>query len=188
CPYFTRCGGCALQHVGPDAYAAFKRELVVGALRHAGIETDVKALVDARGAGRRRATLHADAKAAGYMRARSHDLLDIDACPILVPALREAAPRIAREIGALIGACDVLVTATATGIDVAVRTKKKLKPEKLVPLAQRLRLMRLSVNGERLFQLAPPVVRMGRAEVELPAESFLQATEAAEETLDALVR
>lgn len=188
CPYFTRCGGCALQHIGPSAYAAFKRELVVTALSHAGIETIVKPLVDARGGGRRRATLHADATAAGYMRARSHELLDIDVCPILVPALRQAAPSIARGIGALIGACDVLVTASATGIDVAVRTTKKLKPAKLVPFAQRLRLARLSCNGETVFQLAAPMVGMGKAQVELPVGSFLQATAEAEEALAALVR
>jgi 23S rRNA (uracil1939-C5)-methyltransferase len=187
CPYFTRCGGCALQHVGAEAYAAFKRELVVSALRHAGLDTDVKPLVDARGTGRRRATLHADAGTAGYMRARSHELLDIEACPILVPALQQVAPSIARAIGVLIGAGDVLVTATATGIDVAVRTKKTLKPQKLVPLAQRLKLARLSFNGETIFQLVSPIVTVGGAKVELPPGSFLQATEAAEESLAALV-
>ena len=185
--YFGPCGGCSLQHLAPDAYATFKRHLDVNALRHTGIETPVSPLIDARGVGRRRATLHADRHSAGYMRARSHDLLDIESCAILVPALRQTAPRVGREIGALLGDCDVLFTATDTGIDVTVRTPKRMKPERLVPLAQRLRLTRLSLNGETIFQLAPPTLAVGRAQVDLPVGSFLQATAAAEETLARLV-
>jgi 23S rRNA (uracil1939-C5)-methyltransferase len=187
CPYFGTCGGCLLQHVGPDTYEGFKHELVVSALRHANIDIDVAPLVDARGTGRRRATLHATSTAAGYMRARSHDLLNIATCPILVPALREMAPIAARNIGALIGDCDVLVTATATGLDVAVKTTKRMKPEKLVPVAQRLKLARLALNGETIFQARPPTTVMGKAHVELPVASFLQATEAAELALSRLV-
>lgn len=187
CPYFGTCGGCALQHAGPELYAGFKRDLVVEALRHRSIETDVSPLLHARGNGRRRAVLHTAGGAAGYMRARSHDLLDIDVCPILVPSLQTTAPRMAREIGAFIGTGDVLFTATDTGIDVAVKPAKRVKPERLVPLAQRLRLTRLALDGEVIYQLTPPTLRMGRATVTLPVGSFLQATAAAEEALAGLV-
>ena len=187
CGYFGACGGCALQHAGPDRYASFKQNLVVEALRHRRIETNVSPLVDARGEGRRRATLHATRNAAGYMRARSHDLLDIEACPILVPGLRQTAPRIARVIGAAIGEGDILVTATDMGLDVAVRPAKRARPERLVPLARQLGLTRLAVAGETVFQLAPPTLRISRSTVELPAGSFLQATATAEEALAALV-
>lgn len=187
CPYYGTCGGCGLQHVGPATYAAFKSGLVVDALAHGGIEAVVDELIDARGNGRRRATLHADSTKAGYMRARSHELLGIATCPILVPALREAAPITARAIGAVIGPCDVLITQTATGIDAAVKTEKSFKAEKLTPVAQRLKLARLSLNGETLFQSRPPVVQMGKAGVELPPQSFLQATAEAEEALSRLV-
>lgn len=187
CSYFGTCGGCALQHVAPAAYAEFKRGLVVTALSHAGIEAPVAPLVEAHGAGRRRATLHTRGSAAGYMRARSHDLLDIDACPILVPALQKSAPRIARALHAAVGDSDIGFTATATGLDVTIRTERKLKPQKLMPLAQSLRLARLSLNGELVLQAQAPAVRMGKALVELPSGSFLQATEEAEEALASLV-
>lgn len=187
CPYFGTCGGCALQHVAPTAYAAFKHGLLVTALSHAGIDVAVGELVDARGNGRRRVTLHARAAGAGYMRARSHDLLAIEACPILVPALQKTAPQIARALHAAVGDSDIGFTATATGLDVTVRNGRKLKPQKLVPMAQNLKLARLALNGELVLQAQPPSVRMGKALIELPIGSFLQATEAAEEVLASLV-
>ncbi|MHB1109262.1 MAG: class I SAM-dependent RNA methyltransferase [Devosia sp.] len=187
CGYFGVCGGCSLQHLAPAPYAAFKRGLVVTALSHAGIDVPVGQLVEARGIGRRRATLHTRAAGAGYMRPRSHDLLDIEACPILVPALQQSAPGIARALHAAVGDSDIGFTATATGLDVSVRNERKLKPQKLVPLAQNLKLARLSLNGELVLQSQPPSVRMGKALVELPSGSFLQTTEAAEAALAGLV-
>ncbi len=115
CGHFAVCGGCALQHLDATTYATFKRGLVENALRHAGVEASVAPLLDATGRGRRRATLHARGRSAGYMRARSHDVLDIDRCPILVPALQSAALAITRAIAAIIGDCDVSLTATLTG-------------------------------------------------------------------------
>lgn len=59
CPHFGVCGGCALQHWQEAGYRAWKRELVVAALKQAGVTAEVGALIDAHGEGRRRAVLHA---------------------------------------------------------------------------------------------------------------------------------
>jgi 23S rRNA (uracil1939-C5)-methyltransferase len=145
-------------------------------------------MIAAHGAGRRRATLHAHGKAAGYMKAKSHELLDIASCPILVPALQSTAPAITRQIGATIGDCDVALTATATGLEVAAKTEKRgPKPETLTLLAQRLGVARMSLNGELVLEARAPIVKSGAADVALPPASFLQATALAEETLAALV-
>jgi 23S rRNA (uracil1939-C5)-methyltransferase len=117
------------------------------------------------------------------MHLRSHQVHDLDRCPIVVPKLRRAAD-IARAAHAAIGECEVSLTASLTGLDVAVRAeKRKLRPEKLVPLAREFDLARLALNGEIVVQSRAPVVRMGKAVVELPVASFLQATEAAEAIL-----
>lgn len=187
CPHFGVCGGCQLQHMDRPSYVAFKTGLVETPLRQAGVEAKVARFVDAGGDGRRRATLHARPDAAGYMRMRSHDLLDLDLCPILVPALARA-PDIARSIGAAIGACDVSFTASDAGIDVGIRTPRKdLRAERLVPLAAGLGAARVALNGEMVFQSQVPNIGMGRARVELPVGSFLQATAAAETALAAYV-
>ena len=183
CIHFGTCGGCQLQHMSRDAYIAFKTSLVETPLQQVGIDARVERFVHAGGAGRRRATLHARKDAAGYMRARSHDLLDLDICPILVPALKPA-PDIARAIGAVLGPCDVSVTSTDTGIDVSVRSAVKgIKGDRLMPLGNRFGLARLAFNGEMLFLAQMPRVTMGKASVELPIGSFLQATGEAENVL-----
>jgi len=183
CPHFGRCGGCQLQHLAQPAYEAFKTALVETPLRQAGLDARVTRFIDAAGNGRRRATLHARREGAGYMRLRSHQVHPIDHCPILVPALAPA-PEITRAVQEAIGEADVSFTATLSGLDVAVRTEKKqARPERLVPVATRFRLARLALNGEMVLMNAPPVIAMGRAQVELPIGSFLQATAEAEAAL-----
>ena len=187
CPYFGSCGGCTLQHLGPASYEARKRGALEEALRAHKVAAALAPTIAAHGEGRRRATLHARGAAVGYMAARSHELVDITACPILAPALKERAPALARPIAATIGDCDIAFTATDTGLDVAVRSGRRLKPERLTILAQRAQVARLSLNGELVLQARPPAVRMGKASVEIPIGSFLQATQMAEEVLAALV-
>ncbi len=184
CPYFGSCGGCQVQHLSPDAYIAFKTALVEAPLRQVGIEAKADRFVLAHGEGRRRATLHARRDAAGYMRIRSHDLLDIEACPILVPALQTRAPAIARALGEVVGDCDIAFTASNSGLDVAIRKAgKTVRSEQLVPLANRLGLARLALDREMILLRQQPTVTMGKAEVELPIGGFLQATAEAERVL-----
>lgn len=187
CPHFGTCGGCSLQHAGPETYAAFKRDLVVTALSHAGIDVPVAPVIDARGAGRRRTTLHIRKHGAGYAKARTHDILDIDLCPILVPGLQKAAPRIAGALHAIAGDGDVAITATDTGLDLAIKSERKPKPETISTFAQTHKVARLAFNGETLFMARPPAIKIGTSLVELPVGSFLQATQLAKETLAELV-
>jgi 23S rRNA (uracil1939-C5)-methyltransferase len=187
CPYFGTCGGCTLQDLGPASYTALKTEAVERALRNGHVQASIAPLIEAHGDGRRRATLHARGTAVGYMQAKSHDLLDITHCPILVPALRERAVTLSHPIAATIGDCDIAYTASDTGLDVAIRSEKRLKPERLTLLAQRSGLARLSLNGEIVLEAQTPAVRMGKAMVELPIGSFLQATVMAEQVLAKLV-
>lgn len=183
CKHFGACGGCQLQHMNRPSYEAFKIGLVETPLRHAGLTMEVSRFVDASGAGRRRATLHARAEGSGYMRLRSHQVHDLDICPILVPALARA-PDIARAVMDAVGEADVSFTATLSGLDVGVRTaRKQAREDRLMPLVARFGLARLALNGEMVLQAQTPMIGMGKAQVELPIDSFLQATEAAEAVL-----
>ena len=200
CPYFTRCGGCAVQHLAPAPYAAWKRDSLVTALSHAGVKAEVGALVDARGEGRRRATFHARARMrgesgapeTGFMRARSHEIIAIDACPVLAPSLAPALPA-ARALAAALAhmgkPLDCVATATDAGLDIDLRGTGKIDEPtraKLTALAEKFDLARIALHGEVVLARRDPVLRMGGAEVVLPPGGFVQATAEAERLLSAI--
>jgi 23S rRNA (uracil1939-C5)-methyltransferase len=123
------------------------------------------------------------------MAPRSHHLHDIDRCPILVSQLDRAFD-IVRAITALLGDCDLALTATDGGIDCSVKAERRIVTQehaKLAALASRLGLARLTVNAEVIVTPHPPQVKMGRVPVTLPPGCFLQATADGEETLARLV-
>ena len=198
CPHFGTCGGCAMQHWQSAPYRAWKRGLVVAALQQADIECDVGELIDAHGAGRRRATLHArrggrDILNVGFAAAQSHHIVPIDRCPILSPALDgaiSAAWAIAQLLDPVKKPLDIQCTATDGGIDMDIRGSGALSSKLSAKLAQEAtqqRLIRVTRHGELVFQRGAPTIRIGRATVELPPGAFLQATVDGEETLARMV-
>jgi 23S rRNA (uracil1939-C5)-methyltransferase len=199
CPHFGVCGGCAIQHWSEAPYQAWKRNIVVETLAQAKIAADVAPLLDAHGAGRRRITLHGrmatqDVLKVGFAAAGSHDIIPVDRCPILDPALDgaiEAAWATAEPLIAIGKPLDIQVTATLNGLDIDVRGSGAL-PTGLISalsrVAEKHRLARLTRHGELVLQRGSPDVAIGNAKVVLPPGSFLQATVKGEETLAALVR
>ena len=198
CPHFGVCGGCAIQHWEIDRYRAWKRDIVVETLRQARLDCEVAPLVDAHGAGRRRITVHArlgthDILKVGFAAAGSHDIVPIDRCPILDPALSgalEAAWALAEPMTKIGKPLDIQVTATKGGLDIDVRGSGPLPPamvSTLSRLAEQHRLARLTRHGELVLVRNAPDIAIGSAQVTLPPGSFLQATAAGEETLASLV-
>ena len=193
CPYFTRCGGCAIQALAEAPYAAWKRQLLVDALARAGVRATIDPLVDAHGGGRRRATFHARAGAdgrisVGFMQARAHTIIPIDACPILDPGLHGAlaAARGAAAALSLAKPLDILVTATASGLDLDLRGHGPLSKndgERLTAMAFAHDLARLANHGIIVVERLRPALRIGPALVEPPPGAFLQATVAGEAAL-----
>ncbi len=193
CPVFDTCGGCKLQHWSLEPYQAWKVGLLAQALKAQDIETKLNPIIDAHGLGRRRVTLHVrqvnGAWVAGFMAEKTHALVALDACPILEPKLQNA-PQIARQFGALLGACDVSITAADNGLDVAVKAERKLADKVMSGfeiLMQRHNILRVAINGLALAQITPPLTQMGKAQVQLPIGSFLQATLLGQETLAMLL-
>ena len=198
CQHFGICGGCAIQHWESERYRAWKRNLVIETLAQAKIACEVHPLIDAHGRGRRRMTLHArlgthDVLKVGYTAAGSHDIVPIDRCPILDPALGgalDAAWAIAEPLKPTGKPLDIQFTATDGGLDVDVRGSGRLAPAMIATLsgvAEQHRLARLTRHGELVLLRNPPAITIGRAQVTLPPGSFLQATVAGEEALAKLV-
>ena len=204
CPYFNRCGGCALQHVSTDFYHDWKIEKVKTALARVGLEPQVwEEPVFLPASTRRRTTMGAFKNGRdirmGYNEPRSHNLLDIKACLILEPgldakaqALRAYLPRILPERKAV----DIMLQLAGGALDMVLtgpwRMKGNVSLEQLetfAEMAEALDIARISVREkdfytpEIVFTRKQIVKRFGAVNVTLPPGAFLQASAEGEKAL-----
>ena len=198
CRHFGICGGCALQHFETDAYLAWKREKVVQALRGRLVPAEVGGIVACPPHTRRRVVLSARRTASGmllgYNRALSHTIFDVEECPIALPEIVAAFPAL-RRLALLVSTTSetfrITVTATASGLDIAVQdagrpaeTQRRAAGE----FALRAGLARLSIDGETVIEPRKPVIMFDGVAVEPPPGAFLQATAFAEQAMGDIVR
>lgn len=197
CRHFRQCGGCALQHVEAKAYAEWKREQVVAAFKPRGIEVEVDPIVPAAPKSRRRATFSATRTkkgvTLGYYSRSSHTIIQLTECPLVVPEIEAALQSLAHLVEPGLsrkGHASVAVTATETGLDVAVTGGKDVDGPLRAELAKRTSahdLARLVWNGEMISERRAPVVTLSGLKVAPPPGSFLQATADGEAALVRLV-
>ncbi|MBW2732825.1 MAG: class I SAM-dependent RNA methyltransferase [Deltaproteobacteria bacterium] len=93
CPLADRCGGCPWQHVDYSEQVAAKKSLLENAMRRVAEVVSFSAAPAELGY-RRRARFTWERRGRkltlGFARWRSRDLVDVECCPVLVPALQEA--------------------------------------------------------------------------------------------------
>jgi len=191
CRHFGICGGCVAQHMAPKLYAQWKSSRLADALRHRAIESKIDDLQAVPAGSRRRAVLTARRQGSeiilGYHRRQSHDLFQIEECPVLHESIVSRLPAL-RAIAAAIGVAEARLTilASDTGCDVAVEAEERaqsLTPAKLARLATEHRLARLTFNGETVIEAASPVLKFAGVAVVPPPGAFVQATAEAQEVL-----
>ena len=205
CRHFGRCGGCALQHVEADFYLTWKRQRVVQALAHRGLsDVPVAAMAQTEPGTRRRADLVAfrrpdGAVLVGYHRRASHRVIDVEACPVLAPALVHVLAPLRQLLETVLDRGEragVVVTATKGGLDVMVEIGRDLDlraRERLAAFAAAEDLARLSVSRPKsdfvdpIALRRPAVVDFAGIAVEPPPGAFLQASPEAEAVLVAEV-
>lgn len=192
CRHFGECGGCALQHWSEAAYRAWKEGLVTSALARAGIEVAVEPLRTYPVPSRRRATFTASRAGKdiqlGYLAARSHTLVDLEECPILVPRIASALPALR---GALATAMPALseaklsIAAAVNGLDCSVEgpPPRAGAQAQIIEALTAAGFIRALWNGEVLLQAAAPFVLCGGVRVMLPPDAFLQAVESCEQDM-----
>jgi tRNA/tmRNA/rRNA uracil-C5-methylase (TrmA/RlmC/RlmD family) len=104
CPYYGVCGGCDLQHLKYEAQLEAKSAIIADCLKRIGkIEWPRPIPVAASPKEfdyRSRAQWHLDrdGQKIGYLRRASHEVIDIEKCPILLPELESSFLKLRQEI------------------------------------------------------------------------------------------
>lgn len=190
CPFFGLCGGCDFQDMPFDAYLKMKTDQVKKALAHKAIDTPIDPIISIPDQTRRRVTFAYAPGRFGFNEKKSHRLIDITACRLLVPELQafiRPLKALSQKIG---GMGHVAVLMTDIGADIAFLTDppkgKKKKPsrpsvdllEEISVFCQTLPVVRFVLNGDLIFQAV---------QMDTPSNVFLQPSVLGEETLIRLV-
>jgi 23S rRNA (uracil1939-C5)-methyltransferase len=204
CRHFTRCGGCALQHLNAETYRTAKLTSLHSALRRVGIDPAIVEPLRTVSSGRRRAGLglrrprdpHAPV-IVGFRERSSHAVVDLHECPVLEAALWGLVGPLRGLAAAILppgGAAEANLTRTDSGIDMMVEASDRpglAALEAMAEFAARHDLARIvwRVRGADTPVVERRPVRMvfsGRA-VPFPPGGFLQASAEAEAVLVAEV-
>ncbi|MBX6322122.1 MAG: class I SAM-dependent RNA methyltransferase, partial [Rhodospirillaceae bacterium] len=194
CPHFGDCGGCAVQHVAPPAYAAWKRALVEAALAHRGIrDAEVLDAVRVPARSRRRVTLaalhHGGAVRLGFSARASHRIVDVHDCMVAAPGITALLGPLRAALAAVLEPgerAEVMMTLADTGADVLLvgrRAPGRAGREALAALAAGQDLARLSWSPpggepEPVAGRRAAIVSFAGVPVEPPPGAFLQPTTA----------
>lgn len=221
CRHFGQCGGCQLQQLDEETLADFVEKRVANA--SASQELGAELLTPPHlspPATRRRASLRAESSGGriviGFREARSHRLVELAECPVLVlelfsvltplrkllialgqgggksrgrnrkPGGRNAMPRMA---------ADIELTMAEQGVDLGIKglvVEGLQASELLLDFARGQGLARLTLDQgfgpETLWEPEPVTVSLGGVSVGLPPGVFLQATLDGEQALVAAAR
>lgn len=183
CLHFDACGGCTLQQLSEESYREFKTRMAESALRQAGFPDIKIETIFLPAASRRRAEFKFDGQKLAYFAARTNDLVPIDNCLILEPALAALMKPLARDLKKISGIKTVSLTAADSGFDLQITLIHNDKPDVAVldKMAETLGLSRIGIRSKNdeywgAVKRAPVTMHLGGYDVALPPDAFLQAS------------
>jgi 23S rRNA (uracil1939-C5)-methyltransferase len=102
CPYFGRCGGCQWQHIEGAQQVELKKEILKDLLMRLGGLKEIPPITSFPSPDpydyRTRVQVKVKGQRLGYFRERSHQLVDIEGCPIAHPLVNEIIQLLRKEI------------------------------------------------------------------------------------------
>jgi 23S rRNA (uracil1939-C5)-methyltransferase len=105
CPYFGSCGGCQWQHIDYPAQGELKKEIFGDLLKRLGKLKEIPSIRVVPSPKpydyRIRIQLKVRGKAMGYYQERSHQIVDIDRCPISHPLVNQIIRKLRGEFAVL---------------------------------------------------------------------------------------
>ena len=221
CRHFSQCGGCQLQQLDEESLADFVEKRVSNAStsQELGAELVTPPHLSPPGT-RRRASLRAESSGGrvviGFREARSHRLVELAECPVMLPELvavlsplRKLLIQLGQSGGQSKGrnrkaggknamprmAADIELAMTEQGVDLGIKglTVEGLQANELMlDFARDHGLARMTLDQgwgpETLWEPVPVTVSLGGHSVGFPPGSFLQATLDGEQALVAAAR
>jgi len=206
CRHFPACGGCQLQHVDDDAYAAFVTARIAEALAAQGLALpEMRPVHLSPPRTRRRAALRAERigrkVVIGFNEGASHRILDMQECHVLLPELFALVAPLRALLGPMLRErrqATVRMTLIDQGIDLSIEGIEAdglAAAEGLTDFAAKHRLARLSVDDgygpQSRWEPEGTTITLGGhgagIAVPFPAGAFLQATADGEAALVAAV-
>ena len=198
CRLFGRCGGCAVQHMGPAAMASFKHALVADALRRAGFALpDAVDFVPGSAGSRRRMDLALRRVPGGVLiglhprgGAAPDEVVDMRECPVLEPslfALITALRPVLLRLGCLRRLGSLLVNRFDSGPDLLLVTDAPpdgADRARLAAFAREASVPRIAwrplkgggPGAETLCSMAPVHHALSGVRIAPPPGAFLQAS------------
>jgi len=201
CRHFTRCGGCALQHLGADDYRAAKLGALTAALARVGIDLAAVAPLQVVAPYRRRTRLGLARPrqpgapvTVGFRGRFRHSLVDLAECAVLEPrlfALVAPLRQVAATLLAPGATAEAMLTRCDSGIDLLLEAAVAPSLTALEALAEfaavhdLARIVWRSGRGDGIpvVERRPARVTFSGVAVALPPGGFLQASDAAEALL-----
>ena len=195
CPFFGRCGGCQYQNLSDEEYVCLKENFILNALRSQRIDASLSEMIRIGAHTRRRITLASQNGITGFNEAKSHKIIPIDTCPILLPKLEALLPKLQSLFADFPINANIAVLISEWGADINVKTqkekkqysqKKKTKPltqdvlflEAISTFCQENKVARFVFNSETLYQICS---------LPYPSNVFMQPSKEGEKTLIQLV-
>ncbi len=200
CPHFPLCGGCRLQNLDASAYEKHKIGRLAELLEKNGLDPSVlSSPVITAPRTRRRARLAAkrtkNGVLLGFNAWRSHDIVDLESCLVLLPALEDFILRLRETLPLWLTGkeeADIQITLLPEGFDVVMIGGPALDldaRQNLAEIAEKLDIAHLSWRKwdrspiEPIAHRKPLGITFGETRLPFPPASFLQATETGEKAL-----
>ena len=192
CRHFPECGGCQLQQLDDETYAAFLKDRIASALAQQGLTTEVLEPHLSPPYSRRRASLKAAGGLVGFNAEASHRIVDMRECHILRPELFALVAPLRRLLK---GRAGVTMTLADQGADLLLEdvTVEGLEAtEAMIAFAREQGLARLALDdgygAQTIWEPVPVTISLSDVPVVLPIGAFLQATAEGEAALVAAMR
>ncbi len=191
CEYFTRCGGCSLQHLSKNIYTKFKQDLVDNISKELNLTSQINEVVYVGKALRRRVIFKAinkiDNLFLGFYQLNSHKINNIDHCSAATDEISNLIPELKlflRNILPLSAKADITVLQTYNGLILKIYGTNITDTNKYIDiLTSKHNVISIKHNDDILYQSEKPYILLDSVEVEIDEDIFLQPTIKSDEIL-----